>query len=525
MNRGTFFLSMNTRTSVSTRLLVVAACCLGGAVPLLMTPFSPTTDVPQHVAQVRLFFETMQGTGQPNGVSYVVQWLTPYSLVYLVMAGLWKLLPPERVGQATLVALCVGWTLAVHWLAWRRGRSVAAAVLASTLYYCHVTYWGFLSFSVGLPVFLVWLDVTSSDFLKFGTFSIGDEKPDTRYPTPDTFLRLALIAFLLFLLYEAHALWFAVGLLWLGVETVVFRPSLRRTLARATVTAPLAVVALFCYRRLATDTQFVEHKLIFKEHPVLRLGTRWFVESVFGGVRGWLEVSMLAVLLGWLAWSVASRRRTFFKESDAGLLVAGAMLLGLGLLLPYQFQYTIELAERWMPAAFIILLLAVPAPVLKGGEKTIVAAALVVGLVFWGWTAFIWRDFDRKTMTGFRESLAALPERPRLVGLDFIGELPEFRRRPVLQTAAYGEVVRGGTYSLSFAKFPQSFVKYAPGTTLPWTDGLEWDPYCLTEADLAHFDFALVGGDPLKQLQFQDRFPVAVPVTTAGMWRLYRFQR
>ncbi len=513
---------MTPQPSSSTRFFIAVACCLGGALPLLMTPFPPTTDVPQHVAQVRLFFETMQGASQPNGVNYIVQWLTPYSLVYLVMAGLWKILPPERVGQATLVALCFGWALAIHWLAWRRRRSVAAAALASTLYYCHVTYWGFLSFSIGLPVFLVWLDVTSSGFLKFQNFSIGDEKPETRNPKPETFFRLALIAFLLFLLYEAHALWFAVGLLWLGVETVAFRPPLRRTLARAAVTTPLAVVALFCYRRLATDTQFVEHKLIFKDAPVLRLGTRWFVESVFGGVHGWLEASMLAVLLGWLAWSVASRRKAFFRESDAGLLVAGVMLLGLGLVLPYQFQYTIELAERWIPAAFIILLLAVPAPVLKSGERPLFVGTLAVVFVFWGWTAFIWRDFDRKTMTGFRESLAALPEYPRLVGLDFIGELPEFRRRPVLQTAAYGEVVRGGTYSLSFAKFPQSFVKYAPGTTLPWTDGLEWDPYCLTEADLEYFDYALVGGDPLKQLQFQDRFPTAVPVTTGGRWRLYR---
>ena len=60
-------------------------------------------------------------------------------------------------------------------------------------------------------------------------------------------------------------------------------------------------------------------------------------------------------------------------------------------------------------------------------------------------------------------------------------------------------------------------------STPPWTDGLEWDPYCLTEDDVKYFDYTLVGGDRLKQLQFQDRFPQAVPVTTEGMWRLYRF--
>jgi hypothetical protein len=233
------------------------------------------------------------------------------------------------------------------------------------------------------------------------------------------------------------------------------------------------------------------------------------------------------LLIGWLAWSLVARRRAVFRETDAGLAVAGLMLLALGLFLPYQFQYTIELAERWMPAAFILLLLAVPSPVEDSGRfgRLLAVAALAVAVFFWGWTAVGWKRFDERDLTGLRAALAALPERPRLVGLDFIGELPAFRRRPVLQTAAYGEVVKGGTYSLSFAKFPQSFVKYAPGTTLPWTDGLEWDPYCLTEADLQYFDYALVGGDPLKQLQFRDRFPQAVPVTAGGMWRLYRFAK
>jgi hypothetical protein len=292
---------MSQRSQLFSRFGIALACCVVGCLPLAMTPFPPTTDVPQHVAQARLFFETIHGVAQPNGVAYVVQWLTPYSLVYGVMALLWKILPPERVGQATLVALALAWTLAIHWLAWRRGRSVAAAVLASTLYYCHVTYWGFLSFSVGLPIFLVWIDFTAPRFLKFRSLTLGSNEPETRHPTPETFRALAVTALLLFLLYEAHALWFAVGLLWFGVGVVVFRPAWRQTMVRSAVILPLVIVAAFCYRRLATDTQFVEHKLIWKDLPLLRLGTSWFVESVYGGLRGWLEAGVADRLAGVVA--------------------------------------------------------------------------------------------------------------------------------------------------------------------------------------------------------------------------------
>jgi hypothetical protein len=66
------------------------------ALPFLAVTFPPITDLPQHVAQVRLLFDALGDPGSP----YRVQWLTPYSLVYGVLALAWVLVEPIAGGVA-----------------------------------------------------------------------------------------------------------------------------------------------------------------------------------------------------------------------------------------------------------------------------------------------------------------------------------------------------------------------------------------------------------------------------------------
>src|SRR5262249_22119469 len=139
------------------RLPLALLCCGLVAVPFLAVQFPPITDLPQHVAQIRLLLETMR---DPSS-HYMVQWYTPYSLAYALIGAAWALVPPAEVGRVAVLGLAVFWTLATHALAARRGRSGAAAALASTLVFNLVLYWGFLSFAFGWLAFVPWFLLVS----------------------------------------------------------------------------------------------------------------------------------------------------------------------------------------------------------------------------------------------------------------------------------------------------------------------------------------------------------------------------
>ncbi|QUW00168.1 hypothetical protein J8C02_01215 [Chloracidobacterium sp. MS 40/45] len=492
------------------RWAVAGACALAVALPLWTTPFPPVTDLPQHVAQVRLWFETLAGMPHPDGTRYIIQWWTPYSLTYWLMGGLWQVLPPVRVGQAMLLLQALGWVFLVHWLAARRQRSAAAAALATTLFFNHTLYWGFVSFMTGGPLFLLWVHVTAR------------EAPMTRR-------RQLLLVGLAALLYAAHALWFAMALLWFGVMAWALRRPWRTVLHDGLWLLPLAALAALMYSRIGYATTLVEHKTVWRAPVVWRLFTPWLPESVYGGLGGPVEPLALAGVGLWLVAGLVRHGRRLRAASDPVWLLAGGLCLTAGLLLPYQYQYTIEFAERWMPVALTCVLLGAPAwdtPPSGNGDfpgwpRAVATAACVV---FCGWTTLVWQAFQRDYLPGLPEALAALPSQPRVVGLDFIKEIPGFRRRPLMQMPTYAQVLHGGAYSLSFAKFPQSFVRYETDAVVGWTDGLEWSPEHLTERDLGYFDVVLAVGDRWAHERLQKKFPRLQPVTGDDRtpWRLYR---
>lgn len=493
------------------RWVVGGVCALAVALPLWTTPFPPVTDLPQHVAQVRLWFETLAGT-HPDGIRYVIQWETPYSLTYWLMGGLWQVLPPVRVGPAILLLQALGWIGVVHWLAARRGRSSAAAALTTTLFFNHTLYWGFVSFTTGWPLFLLWVHVTTQT-------------------VPVTRRRQLLLVGLAALLYAAHALWFAMGLLWFGVLAVGLRRPWRKVLDEGLWLLPLAALAALMYSRIGYATALVEHKTVWRTPVVWRLFTPWLPESVYGGLCGPVEPLALSGIGLWLVAGLVKHWCRWRAASDPAWLLAGGLCLLAGLLLPYQYQYTIEFAERWMPVAVACVLLGAPAwdsPLPGDGERQSTgwprAVATIGCVVFCGWTALVWHNFQRSYLPGLPEALAALPPQPRVVGLDFVKEIPHFRRRPLMQMPAYAQVLHGGTYSLSFAKFPQSFVRYETDAVVGWTDGLEWSPERLTERDLGYFDFVLAVGDRWAHERLQTKFPQLQPVTgnEHSPWRLYR---
>lgn len=465
------------------------------AVPFALVRFPPVTDLPQNLAQIRLFVDAWQN---PNS-AYEIQWLTPNIASYPLLAAAWALCPPETAGRAGMLALALAWTAAVHVLAARRQRPIAAVVLASAFVFNHAFYWGFLNFIVGWMSFTMWFLLTTRA-----------ASPSWRWREA---IQLCAVAALLFM---SHALWLAVGLLWLAIHAAVHRLSWRQCAMRLASVAPVLVLAVVWYPQLERGG-FVS-STVWGDSFFTRFTPAWIVDAALGGIRGASEDAVLLLVLGWIAAAAVHMWRTGWT-GDTDFLAAALMFAVLGLVLPDQHMNTILFATRWVPPAVILVLLAMPAPaVLQRWQSTVAFA--VVG-VFCVATALAWQRFEREELSGLPEALATLPPGSRLVGLDFAKESPIIKGRPFVQTFAYAQVLRGGTLNMSFAGFPASLVVYRTRARMPWTGGLEWFAERAQAADLEYFDYALLNGG--EQVHGAMRtVPNLIPRTREGRWRLYQ---
>lgn len=430
----------------------------------------------------------------------MVQWLTPYGLVYLLLGASWAVFGPLHAGRMGALLLALMWVGAVHWLAWRRRRSSAAAVLATVVVFNHTLYWGFLSFVAGWPLFVLWLEETS-----------GERARSWR---PATGLRLLGCGALL---YFTHALWFAFAGLWLALRGLVDRLPWKVQLLRLASLTPLAVVALLWFPRLA-ERRF-ETPPMWVTNPLQRLLPREILDSALGGLQGTTEPLILSVLLGWVLFSVAHHRREWPARADRGLLLAAGLFFVLYLMLPDKFMNTIQFGQRWLPFALVSLLLASPPPPLRSAFRKAIATAVLAA--FCGATALTWVTFERVELAGLREALEALPPAPRVLGLDYVRHSPRIKESPFLQAFAWAQVWKGGELNFSFADFAPSPVIYREPRVPPWTVGLEWMPFSLRLSDLRHFDFVILHGDEPAHLQVATRANLE-PVTNTRPWALYR---
>jgi hypothetical protein len=466
------------------------------SIPFLVIDFPPITDLAQHTAQLRLLQEALD---EPAGL-YRIQWLTPYSLQYAVLGLAWLLSSPEAAGRLGMLTIGILWVGATHLVAWRRQRPLAAAALASALFFTHTTYWGFYSFALGWPTFALWFLLTTSRGR--GPFRVTDAALFLGGGT---------------LLYLSHVLWLAAGMLWFVASTFAQRVPWRTAAAQLACISPVLIAAAVWYPQLAAGG--FGSATVWASTPTARLSWSWIADAALGGLRGPWDLGFCVLAAGWAALALASNRTAPRGGLDRQLLLAGAIFLAMTLLLPDKHTNTIHFASRWMPVAATSLLLAMPPLSWRPVRAQVAAVAILaaVSLV----TASTWRRVEREEYSGLAASLASLPPRPRVIGLDFVKESRFVKGRPFLQTAAYAQVLRGGTLNFSFAEFAPSLVVYRSEPSLPWTRGLEWFPDRLRVSDLRYFSHALVNATEQTHARFA-ALPGVSPVTSDGRWRLYR---
>ena len=162
-------------------------------------------------------------------------------------------------------------------------------------------------------------------------------------------------------------------------------------------------------------------------------------------------------------------------------------------------------------------------PDFVNGCGQLVGFAVVVLATYMVVTTAFWQAFEARELSGLADSLAAIDGESRVLGLSFTETSRYVRGRPFVQVFSWAYATHGGTLNFSFGDTPMSLVVFDDAARFQWTVGLEWVPRAVQRSDFEHFDYALVGGDEPAHGTLL-RFRELRPVTTEGVWRLYRIE-
>ncbi|HQP92655.1 MAG TPA: hypothetical protein PK570_01690 [Thermoanaerobaculia bacterium] len=484
------------------RFLFWAVCTAVVATPMLFVARPPILDLAQQLHQIPLLQKQLGG-GDPG---LMVTWFGPNKLGYLPLGLAWLLGGTAWAPRLAAIFTVAIWIGAIHWLGTRLRRPAANLILASAFVLSAPFYAGFFNFMCGVVAFAFWLvDL--------------DRPAATRRPAD--LLLSSLFGSLL--LYWSHAIWFVVGL-FVVVSLVLLREfSWRHALLRAAGIAPVLLLAA-TWSRWFSQTGW-QSRLLTELSPWERLQSLEFIAiQLFGGVRHPVE-TLLALLVGaWIVGGllVAWRRRG--QGLDLRLLAIGAFFFALLLFLPGNVDDMGLFERRWGHLAGAFLVLAVPAPPVR--PRLAQAVALTALLALGSTTLRAWQLYRQHEMSGFDESLAALPRDRSVVGLDLVRGSQFLRIGPFFQMHAYTALEKDARIDFSFTQHPSSLVvRRDPAWAPPWTPHLEAVPEWVCAADLAWFDYALLNATEVQRQHFLRSFPGVRAVAGQGRWHLIAIDR
>lgn len=464
--------------------LLIGLLC--AALPFLAVEFVPATDLPQHLAQVRML-EEIWGLA-PATIDLKdaeVRLFGANTLVYVPLFLLARVFPVVLAGKLTVMLLVLLSVGALHALARKFERDPSHALVAGVLFFSLPLYWGFLNFLSGVPLFLWFL-----------CFALAP-------PSPASARREAFALSLLMLgLYWAHVLWLAAAGLALVVGVLAHRLEPKVVMRRAAATLPAGALALYWYPTMAAARSRAGFDLTarYLQSPLERLGVEWFVGTLFGGIRGWFEVVATLALVAYAVFAWWASRTDANRTVCHPLLYLGVPFALFAFLAPDLYMNTILFGRRYLALGAMSLLLALPSV----RVRLVQWAALAFAGVFALGTTFVWVVHDQDDLDGLREALAQVQEPKSVLGLNLGGssQTTLLRGNPFLQTFAYFQAVHGGELSFSFAEHVSSIVAYSRPRTYTWQGGLDWFPERVTHTDLNAFDCALVNGNEREHLDF-----------------------
>ncbi len=486
---------------------LLAASLLFIALPFLFIRFVPATDLPQHLAQIRLIEEIIKN---PQQTTYTVNWYGANSLVYALLGLNWLIFDQVVAGKMTLLEIALASCGSIFLLARRGRQSASAAVIASIFIFNASLYWGLINFFIGLPVFALW-------------YLLVLDPPGGR-PRPG-WKDILLICSISVLLFLAHVLWLLAAALLLFIADVRSKVKIRDLWPRWMGLAPIAIYCALWFPSFVA-AQNIFHRamgMYWLTAPWERIDPAWIAEYALGGLRGPIGIVLYAGPLLWIGASIATHWKDLRRTIDRNYMLIGILLLLFSLFAPDQYVNTILFAARWLAVGVIFLLLGLPVPRMPK-SYSLTAAVSFLGL-FSIVTSMQWSHFEAAENSGLKESLEKISENSKVLGLDFQRTSSILYGRPFFQNFAYAQAIHGGELNFSFAEHHGGIVSFTHiDTTAKLTRGLEWFPDRVRFGDLQHFDYLLLHGSSDVHSRFSS-IPLLKPLTAESNWRLYQCEK
>jgi hypothetical protein len=451
-------------------------CAVAATVPLLVTDVLPMSDLPEHMAQVSIWKHFDDPCHRFSEI-YRLHWTTPYLLGYVLTRLLAEWLPVSTAIVVTVWLSIILLPLSVRALLARGGGDVWWSLLAFPLAYGYSFYWGFLNFSIALPIAI---------------YAIALLYDGRR--------RNTAIAALALLLLVAHVLLFA----FFGVVAscvAIARRSVRLVLAVAPGFVLTAVYVL---------------RLRLRQEPNTEGGLTWnvgaarlldFPSTLFANSWEPAALPLLAVVI----LAIATARPSLTRDSARWVLLglaAAACFLG-----PAGAFGATYLAGRFAVLAVVGALFVLEAP----GRRVSRAIVIIFVFVSMGILTARFRRFDAEARE-FDPIVESLPSNRRVALLNVL-PFSEHVPGPVYwHFAALYQVRKGGLIAWSFAGHHPPLVRYRDGAepvvrsrSTP-VEGIDWP-------GLLQYDYILLRAPYVSALAGA---PVPlVQHARSGMWWAY----
>lgn len=505
--------------------LALALTSLILATPLLLHPYLPLLDVPQHVGAVAIL------AGGDPALAYERYYTTdllssPYLLPYLVSAALAQLIGAKAAVHLLFAVAAGAWPWAVASALGGLGRDRCAALILAPLAYGTFVFLGFLNFALSLPLYLVWLGYAAR------IADAGRLRP-----------RDAGIGVLLgLLLYSGHVmtLAFAIGTAGLLVLFGTIdgahggRAGVVRRARRMLTLVPGALA--FAVWALTSETAQKGELGRMIGGSLAQEAMRWdpmldrpkvLLDHMLACYQGNQDERLLYALLAGVAL-LALARHASEPPVPARPAAPRALTLALwiaaiacALLLPASYRGIWPIAARMAPFVLMLAVLVPTTRLLLPRLWLLVGLGLAIASVDVHERHF--RAFDEE-VGPLDDVLDQLPPGPRLMTLVFDRGSQVVAWPPYLHVSQYAVARRGGVAEFSFVNFTKSPIHYVEAEAPPRLPArFEWTPERYDHAAHgSYYTHVLVRGSAQKaEALWQGRGPPMRVVHRAGRWTLY----
>lgn len=433
-------------------------------------------DLPEHMAQVAIW-KHLDDLCYAFDKTFELRLATPYLLTYVLMRALAVPLSVSAAGKVTVWLTIMLLPLALRSLLMRGRGDVWWSLLGFPLAYGYAFYWGFLNFSLAIPIGIFYLAF------------LYDERAGR---AARHVLAIALLS--------AHALLF----FFCAVVTIAVAIVKRSRSLVLPLVAPMALFLAFLVGlgREPSARGTITWKLSASRFTDLT--------SLFFA-NAWEPLGL--VLVAVIAAAIAITRPALTRDRARWMPLAVAALLYF--FAPFGAYGSAYIAPRFATLTALGILFVFEEPTRARTAARIIIVTLVVG-----WMAVLAVRFHRFASEAreLETMLEAIPANRRVIAfnvLPFSDHVPG----PVFWHAgALYQVRRGGLTAWSFARWYPQIVRYRAGAepivrseSTP-VDGIDWP-------GVLQFDYLLVRGGDVRRWMFRDApVPIALRARHGAWW-------